>query len=95
MHGMPGIGNVGLHGWLRIKLFRPRSSALICTVDKEQSKSKYRQIVFGTRRPGDFILRASKENVISNNAELPRYSVEFEDDGFVLTSVIIKLNVNE
>lgn len=91
-----GIGNIqGLERWLGIKVFRPRSSAVICAVNEKQPKSLYRTIEFGQRMPGDFILRAKKEHFVSKNNELPRYLIEFNDDGLVLTSVLIKLNVNK
>lgn len=95
--GTMGIGNIqGLERWLGIKVFRPRSSSVICAVNKNHPKSLHRTIEFGQRAPGDFLLRAKKEHVIgSNNTELPRYLIEFKDDGLVLTSVLIKLNVSQ
>lgn len=95
--GTPGIGNIpGLERWLGIKVFRPRSSSIICAVNENQPKSMYRTIEFGQRLPGDFVLRAQKEHVaVSENTQLPRYLIEFNDEGLILTSVLIKLNVSE
>lgn len=77
------------------KPFRPRSFAFICTINENKSKSQYRQIEYGKRRPDDFILVIGKKNVITQDSRLPRYLIEFKDDGLVLTSVTIKLNVSE
>lgn len=96
MGGTLEIGNIqGLERLLGIKVFRPRSSSVIC-VNENQPKSLYRTIEFGQRMRGDFILRTKKVHVVvSPNTELPRYLIEFKDDGLVLTSVLIKLNVSQ
>lgn len=97
MGGIMGMGHIqGLNRWLgNNEVFRPRSSALICAVDKRPPKSLYRTIEFGQRMPGDFIFRAHTVHFVSQNAQLPRFLIEFKDDGFVLTSVLIKLNVSK
>lgn len=95
VRGTPGVGHISAFDYNSdIKMFRPRSSALICLMNAERPRSQYRRIEFGTRRPGDFLVRASKQSVISQSSQLPRYLIEFIDEGVILTSVIIKLNVS-
>lgn len=97
MNGVMGAGYIsGLTHFLpKIKIFRPRSSALICTENNERIGKPYRQLEFGKRHEGDFILRIQQENVISQNEQLPRYVIDFENAETVLTLVIIRLNVSK
>lgn len=97
VNGMTGMGYIsGLTHFLpKIKIFRPRSSALICAENNERTKKPYRQLEFGERHEGDFILRVQQENVISQNEQLPRYVIDFENAETVLTLVIIRLNVSK
>lgn len=93
LNGLPGIGSVGFSGLLKLNIFRPRSSALICAIDKGAPLSDYRELNFGERKDGDFILFSRKNSFSSTNNQLPRYTIEFEDENAILTSVSIKLNV--
>lgn len=94
LNGMMGIGYTGMERLLRVKIFRPRSCALICAINKNKSHTKYRDLVFGKRNDDDAILYARRESFASSNSELPRYNIVFEDNSVMLTSVTIRLNVS-
>lgn len=94
LHGMLAMGYTGMERWLRLKIFRPRSFALICALNKRKSHTQYRELVFGQRNDNDTILYARIESFASSNSELPRHRIEFEDNSAILTSVTIKLNVS-
>lgn len=93
LDGLPGIGLPGFGGLLKLNIFRPRSSALICAIDKVAPLSDYRELHFGERKNGDFILFSRRNTFSSINNQLPRHTIEFEDKNAILTSVSIKLNV--
>lgn len=85
---------MGMERWLRVKIFRPRSCALICAINKKKPQTKYQELMFGERNDGDAILYAHTESFISSNKELPRHNVEFEDNDAILTAASIRLNVS-
>lgn len=94
LRGMMGIGYIaGLYRWIKVKQFRPRSSALICAIDKNQPQTKYRELVFGKRKDGDSILHARRVS-FSYGSELPRHKLEFEDKNVNLTAAVIRFNVS-
>lgn len=96
LRGMSGIGAVGygFSRWIKMKIFRPRSSALICAIDKSQPQTKYRQWTFGQRQFHDDILYARKETFSTTNNEYPRHKIEFEDYNAIITAVTICFNVS-
>lgn len=94
INGMSGIGDVGMSRFLRLNIFRPRSSALICAVSEQKPQTRYQHLVFGERKHGDFIVHASKNSFNGTESHLPRHQIEFQDNNVVLTSVSIRLNVS-
>lgn len=95
INGMPGLGNVGASRFTRFKLFRRRSSALICRKSKFKTLTARREIVFGERRDGDFIVYAERNNISATETHLPRHEIKFQDNNVVLTAVLIRLNVSK
>lgn len=95
INGMPGLGNVGMSRFLRLKLFRRRSSALICRKSKSKTQTAHREIVFGERKDGDFIVYAERNNISATETHLPRHEIKFQDNNVVLTAVLIRLNVSK
>lgn len=93
--GMPGLGYVGMDRFLKLKIFRPRSSALICRKSNSKTHSPHREIVFGERKDGDFIVYAEWNNISATENHLPRHKIEFRDNNVVLTAVSIRLNVSK
>lgn len=93
--GTPGLGYVGMDRFLRLKIFRPRSSALICRKSNYKTHAPYREIVFGERKDGDFIVHAKRKSISATETHLPRHKIEFRDNNVVLTAVSIRLNVSK
>lgn len=93
--GSPGLGNVMASRFSRLNIFRPRSSALICLKRKYETQTPHREIVFGKRKDGDFIVYAERNNFSATETHLPRHKIEFQDNNVVLTAVLIRLNVSE
>lgn len=93
LNGMNGLGYVGMEQMLRLKVFRPRSSALICAKTKNNSQTTHRDVVFGERKSGDFIVYTKKLKFSATATHLPRHAIEFQDKNVTLTSVKIRLNV--
>lgn len=94
INGMIGLGYVGMERFLRIKIFRPRSLAMICGVIVNKPQTPYRDLVFGKRKHGDFIVYAAQNSFNATESHLPRHQIEFQDSNVVLTSVLIRLNVS-
>lgn len=94
MLGSPGLGYVGMARFLHIKLFRPRSCALICVNNKMRPKTTYRLFEFGKRQTGDFLLHLRKEYITSADERLPRHLIEYKNLNVTLTSVSIRVNVS-
>lgn len=93
--GMPGLGYVGMSRFLKLKIFRPRSSALICRKIEHKMHTAYREIWFGERKDGDFIVYAERNNISATETHLPRHKIEFQDNNVVLTAALIRLNVSK
>lgn len=93
--GMPGIGSALMSRFLKLDIFRPRSSALICRKSERKPRTTYRDIVFGERKDGDFIVYTERNNISATETHLPRHNIAFKDDNVVLTSALIRLNVSE
>lgn len=93
--GAPGMGQVYVSRFLKVKLFRPRSSALICRKSNYKTPTPYREIVFGERKDGDFIVYAERKNISATENHLPRHKIEFRDNNVVLTAATIRLNVSK
>lgn len=94
INGMNGLGHMGMSRYLRWKLFRPRSSALICGMTEHKPQTLYGDLVFGKRKHGDFIVYAAQNSFNATENHLPRHQIEFQDNNVVLTSVLIRLNVS-
>lgn len=93
--GMPGLGYSGVSRFVKLKMFRPRSSALICRKSNHKTHSPYREFVFGERKDGDFIVYAERKNISATETHLPRHKIEFRDNNVVLTAASIRLNVSK
>lgn len=94
MIGVPSLGYIGMERFLRLTIFRPRSSALICAKNMNKIKTPFRDVIFGKRKHGDFMLYAKLSNFNATKTHLPRHEIEFHDNNAVLTSVRIRLNVS-
>lgn len=91
--GVSGTGPSELNTFMKIKLFPPRSFALICAKNEYKTKTPYRDIVFGKRRNGDSILYVKVFKFSATENKLPRYEIEINDQNAVFTSVSIRLKV--
>lgn len=94
INGMNGLVYVGMSRFLRLNIFRPRSLALICAINKHQPQTSHRHLVFGVRKHGDFMVYAAQNRFNASKSHLPRHRIEFQDNNVVLTSVLIRLNVS-
>lgn len=94
INGVMGMGYTGMAGMLGMKVYRPRSSALICRKVSQKTPAPYREIVFGERKDGDFIVYAERNNISATETHLPRHKIEFRDNNVVLTAAVIRLNVS-
>lgn len=93
--GTPGIGTVVMSRFLKLDIFRPRSSALICRKIMPKPRTPHRDIVFGARKDGDFIVYAERNNISATETHLPRHTIAFKNDNLTLTAALIRLNVSE
>lgn len=96
LYGNMGIGSAiyGMSSFLRLKIFRPRSSALLGACNQHHPKTAFRQFAYGQRVDDDSLLQFRKDSVGANDDKLPRYNVYFEDTNAKLTSVMVRLNVS-
>lgn len=96
LYGNMGIGSAiyGMSSFLRLKIFRPRSSALLGACNQHHPKTAFRQFAYGQRADDDSLLQFRKDSVGANDDKLPRYNVYFEDTNAKLTSVMVRLNVS-
>lgn len=95
VNGFPGIGSVAMSRFLKLDIFRPRSSALICRKSQNKPTTTHRDIVFGERKHGDSIVYAERNNISATETHLPRHKISFQDNNVVVTAALIRLNVSE
>lgn len=94
LRGMLGMGYMTSSPYFKFRIFRSRSSALICAFEKTPSKSLYQELNFGERMDGDFILFTRIHSCSWTNDQLPRYNIEFQDESATFSSAMIRLNVS-
>lgn len=99
IRGTPGLKFDAYDGFERIlgvKMFKPRSYALICT-ENSVKRLKQRNTIyeFGNRTIGDFLIHAQNEFVSRTGRVLtPQFTFDFNDDQVDINYVALTSDVS-